>query len=279
MKKILTLLSAALVAVSAFGQAYEFRYNGAADVIFSYPPRGAGGRAFVHDMNNVLTINYEGDFTNGVKIGRSFWVSNNGMLNTWGDAGIGTSTIENVEGWSRVFQVQGDGHAKAIVTTNNVQSGLWSHDLGWYGALAGGIVGTRTNHPFSIITNQSAKMTILPNGNTGIGTSNPQDKLSVKGKIRAEEVKVTTSAVDWPDYVFKPGYAMLSLQEIEKYIHENGHLPDVPTAGKVEKDGLSLGEMNKILLKKIEEMTLHLIEKDKIINHVMERLEKLESAK
>ncbi|MGJ1437881.1 hypothetical protein [Sphingobacterium siyangense] len=278
MKRVLTLLAAACMAVSAYGQAYEFRYNGAADVIFSYPPRGSGGRAFVHDMSNVLTINYEGDFTNGVKIGNSFWVANNGTLNTLSDAGIGTSIIENSEGWNRVLQVQGIGHAKAIVTTNSVQSGLWSHDVGWYGALAGGMVGTRSNHPFSIITNQTAKVTILSNGNMGIGTSNPQAKLSVDGNILAKEIKIKTD-VSVPDYVFEPDYDLKSLAEIESYIKANKHLPEVPSAKEIQADGMDVAAMNLLLLKKVEEMTLHLIEKDKIINRIMERLEKLESTK
>lgn len=278
MKRVLTLLAAVSMVASAYGQAYEFRYNGAADVIFSYPPRGSGGRAFVHDANNVLTINYEGDFTNGVKIGNSFWVANNGMLNTRADAGIGTTTIENSEGWDRVLQVQGIGHVKAIVATNNIQNGLWAHEQGFYGALPGGMVGTRSNHPFSIITNQIAKVTILPNGNTGIGTSNPQAKLSVDGNILAKEIKIKTD-INVPDYVFESDYDLKSLKEIESYIKANKHLPDVPSAKQIGVDGLDVAAMNLLLLKKVEEMTLHLIEKDKVINRIMERLEKLESTK
>lgn len=278
MKRILTLLAASCMAASAYGQAYEFRYNGAADVIFSYPPRGSGGRAFVHDMGNVLTINYEGDFTNGVKIGNSFWVANNGTLNTLSDAGIGTSIIENSEGWNRVLQVKGNTDAKAIVSTNAIQSGLWSHELGYYGALAGGMVGTRSNHPFSIITNQTAKVTILPNGNMGVGTSNPLAKLSVDGNILAKEIKIKTD-VNVPDYVFEPDYDLKSLAEIESYIKANKHLPEVPSAKQIRADGMDVVAMNLLLLKKVEEMTLHLIEKDKVINRMMERLEKLESAK
>ncbi|WP_343322065.1 hypothetical protein [Sphingobacterium multivorum] len=119
MKRVLTLLAATCMAVSAYGQAYEFRYNGAADVIFSYPPRGSGGRAFVHDMSNVFTINYEGDFTNGVKIGNSFWVANNGTLNTLSDAGIGTSIIENSEGWNRV---KANKHLPEVPSAKQIQA-------------------------------------------------------------------------------------------------------------------------------------------------------------
>lgn len=102
---------------------------------------------------------------------------------------------------------------------------------------------------------------IVANGNFGIGTDVPKEKLSVNGKIRAHEIKVETA--NWPDYVFKSDYNLPSLAEIEKFINKNGHLPDVPKAADAEADGISLGEMNKILLKKIEELTLHVIELDK----------------
>ena len=105
-------------------------------------------------------------------------------------------------------------------------------------------------------------------GSVGIGTTTPQEKLSVNGKIRAKEIKV--EATGWPDYVFKPDYERMSLSQIEAYIKTNGHLPEVPAAAAVEKEGIALGEMNKILLKKIEELTLHLIEKDKELGLVKE---------
>jgi len=98
-------------------------------------------------------------------------------------------------------------------------------------------------------------------GNVGIGTANPTEKLSVKGNIRAHEIKVETA--NWPDYVFENSYKVLSLPELEDYIKINKHLPEMPSAEKAEKEGVDLGEMNKLLLKKIEELTLHVIELDR----------------
>jgi len=117
---------------------------------------------------------------------------------------------------------------------------------------------------------------IVVNGNVGIGTDVPKEKLSVNGKIRAHEIKVETA--NWPDYVFKSDYKLPSLTETEKFIKENGHLPDVPKAADVEANGISLGEMNKILLKKIEELTLHVIEKEKTVKELSDRVEKSEAA-
>jgi len=99
-------------------------------------------------------------------------------------------------------------------------------------------------------------------GNVGIGTSNPGAyKLAVKGTIGAQKVKVTQSG--WADFVFEPDYSLPSLAELETFIHTNKHLPDMPTEEEVASEGLDLGEMNKKLLQKIEELTLYLIEENK----------------
>lgn len=86
------------------------------------------------------------------------------------------------------------------------------------------------------------------------------------GQLQAKEVKVTLSG--WPDYVFGEGYKLMSLDETEKFINENGHLPGVPSAQEVEEDGLSLGEMNARLMQKVEELTLHVIELQKQIDEL-----------
>ena len=74
------------------------------------------------------------------------------------------------------------------------------------------------------------------------------------------------SRFTFPDYVFLPGYKLRSLKETEDFIKINGHLPEVPCAEEITEKGADLGEMNKILLKKIEEMTLHLIRLEKEVN-------------
>jgi len=116
----------------------------------------------------------------------------------------------------------------------------------------------------------------IENGNVGIGTATPTDKLSVKGKIRAQEIKVETNG--WADFVFAKGYQLPSLQATEQHIIARGHLPGIPSAIEVAKEGIELGEMNKRLLQKIEELTLHLIQKDKQISEMKQSIEKQDTA-
>ncbi|SHK79022.1 hypothetical protein SAMN05444266_101151 [Chitinophaga jiangningensis] len=114
------------------------------------------------------------------------------------------------------------------------------------------------------------------NGNVGIGTLSPAEKLSVNGTVLAKKVKVT--ATGWPDYVFAQNYALPSLQEVEKYIGEHQHLPGVPSAAEVEREKVDLGAMNEILLRKIEELTLYLIEERKEREVLKAEVEKLRKA-
>ncbi|MFD2581629.1 hypothetical protein ACFSR6_03945 [Pedobacter vanadiisoli] len=89
-------------------------------------------------------------------------------------------------------------------------------------------------------------------------------KLSVNGKIRTKEVKV--EAANWPDYVFEEGYDLGTLKGLESYIKVNKHLPGIPSAKEIEANGIAVSEMLKLQQQKIEELTLHLIEKDKLLS-------------
>jgi len=121
-------------------------------------------------------------------------------------------------------------------------------------------------------------------------------QLAVDGKAIVEEVKVQNST-NWPDYVFTKAYELKTLKEVQKFIQENGHLPNIPSASEVDMEGIQLGLMNAKLLEKIEELTLYTLEQedqlvtqksklatqesklatqDKLILSLIERIEKLE---
>ncbi|WP_442589901.1 hypothetical protein ACSBL2_01440 [Pedobacter sp. AW31-3R] len=117
---------------------------------------------------------------------------------------------------------------------------------------------------------------VLNGGNVGIGTMTPGEKLSVNGAIRSHMVTVETK--NWPDYVFEKDYKKRSLSEVEQFVAKHKHLPDMPSAKDITAHGQNLGEVNKLLVKKVEELTLYLIELNKqllkqqqLIEHLAER--------
>jgi hypothetical protein len=104
---------------------------------------------------------------------------------------------------------------------------------------------------------------VVNQGNVGINTTDTKGyKFAVNGSAIATSMTVKLYA-NWPDYVFKPDYELPSLTDVKSYIDQNHHLPEIPSEAEVAKNGINLGEMNKVLLKKVEELTLYLIDKDK----------------
>jgi len=129
---------------------------------------------------------------------------------------------------------------------------------------------------YAASTSLPIQVGLAVSGNVGIGTTNPQAKLAVNGDILAKEIKIKTD-ITTPDYVFGPDYNLPALDEIESYVKEHKHLPEVPSAAEIEKEGLNLAEMNLLLLKKVEELTLYIIEKNRIQKEILTRMEKLEA--
>lgn len=148
--------------------------------------------------------------------------------------------------------------------------------LGRYNTISGTSGSWVATDPLFVIGNGSSTsvrsnaVTVLKNGNVGIGTAlvnNPNSyKLAVNGTIGAKAVKVEITSTTWPDFIFNKGYNKLkTLKEVEQYILENGHLPEIPTAKEIETNGADIGELLKLQMKKIEELTLYIIEQNKRI--------------
>jgi hypothetical protein len=122
------------------------------------------------------------------------------------------------------------------------------------------------------------RLTIDHAGNVGIGTENTRGyKLAVVGPLICERATVKLKS-NWPDFVFDSTYKLPSLEETALFIDANKHLPGVPTAAAIDKDGLDIGEMNRILLQKVEELTLYLIELKKDNQTQKSRITELEKA-
>ncbi|MEZ4911858.1 MAG: hypothetical protein R2774_13470 [Saprospiraceae bacterium] len=188
--------------------------------------------------------------------------------NSGGNLGVGT-----INPTSRLHLV-GDGSLTETVDFTTGDLSL-NGDLLNLAVGAGSVLNSQiiecnngTNHVFSVQSNGALRVgtAALPSGYM----------LSVDGKGIFEEIVIDVSG-DWPDYVFKKDYDLKPLDEVKTFIEENGHLPNVPSASEVEADGISLGQMNKILMEKVEELTLHLIRMEEENNEMKRRLSNLEN--
>ena len=116
-------------------------------------------------------------------------------------------------------------------------------------------------------------------GSVGIGTTEVgTHALAVNGSINASEILVTET-VPGSDYVFEDDYILMPLTELETYVNTNKHLPQVKSAEEFAKDGYSLGKMDDVLLRKVEELTLYMIAQKKIIDELSEKVRSLEEQK
>jgi hypothetical protein len=192
------------------------------------------------------TNNYGYIFLNGnVGIGTTTPI---GKFDLRGNAFIGTSDLAIGAAGSFVQIDQG-------ASTGNTYTQIRAYSNG----------GTVTNN--LILQNSGGKV--------GIGTTIPDQLLTVKGTIHSQEVKVDLS-VPGPDYVFEPTYKLPSLAEVKAFINKNHHLSEIPSAAEMAKNGLDLGDMNVKLLKKVEELTLHLIDKEEELKDQREKLNKMQ---
>lgn len=186
-----------------------------------------------------------------------------------GNVGIGTTTPTQKLAVNGNVQLGLGHHFGTVLTDRFTYDGKYQPNYGvqwvqdtWspsgptlWAAAYGGIKLFTTGTPRMVITNT---------GNIGIGTTTPQAKLAVNGDLFAKKIKVVQTG--WPDYVFTKDYALPPLATVEAYVRQHMRLPGIPSAAEIEKDGLDIGDMDRKLLQKIEELTLYVIEINKIWN-------------
>ena len=175
-----------------------------------------------------------------------------------GAVGVGTTTLTDSK-----FIVQQTGTSLATAKFLNNSKGAnvsWVH----FGTTGDWYIRSAANTGKVILQDQNAGATVCIGGTTAATGY----KLSVKGKIMCEELKVLLSGT-WPDYVFENNYDLMPLTDLENYIEKENHLPGIPSAKEMEDEGgLSVGEMQTILVKKLEEANLYILQLNKRIEEL-----------
>lgn len=187
-----------------------------------------------------------------------------------------TTVLSRLHGGNTIGKGTYLGTRSYSIASNSPAFGLVSSISGAEGAKILFMLQNSSNAQYlAFCTNDGTeKMRLDVNGNLGIGTTATGNyKLAVEGTIGARKIQVKQTS--WADFVFKPSYHLPSLSKIEKYISENQHLPGIPTESEVIAHGLDLGEMNRLLLQKVEEITLYLIEEHKSNERLKEENEEL----
>ncbi|HEX2920402.1 MAG TPA: hypothetical protein VHO50_04470 [Bacteroidales bacterium] len=252
---------------------------------FSELPAWFEGWSIVDEQvygNNTITVDYQNNFAGVVNL------PGNGLWNYDGKVGIGTTTpitklhINNGPNSDAAILATSSEDNKLIFSSgstspancetfritqqfyDNRNNGFISFYRG--GSVDGGFL--------TLGTNGTERLRINTVGNVGIGTSDPGVyKLNVSGNIRANEIIVNTSGAD---FVFDPEYNLPDLAEVENFIKENRRLPDVAHASEMQSEGMNVSEMQTKLLQKMEEMTLYIIDQEKRIKLLEEKLKEYE---
>ncbi|WPV01706.1 hypothetical protein SNE26_07970 [Mucilaginibacter sp. cycad4] len=269
-----------IVAQTSVGQSFfvghqlgnTYSYPGAG-IFRAWTDQPVGSANFYYDGVTNGTTNFsvradgQGYFAGNMGLGTispasklHVYVANNGLNIVGGfQNGNGTETGGNAVGVGFLNEALGNWWKAAIVHERMGAYGVGSLKF---------LVNNSTDN--SSVSLADTKMTILSSGFVGIGTTTPREELSVNGSIRAKQIKVEIA--NWPDYVFKSSYKLRPLMEVQAFIGENGHLPEIPSSQEIAEKGLNLGEVNRILLQKIEELTLYLIEKDRQLDQQNKKL-------
>ncbi len=258
--------------------AYQGDGNPFASIYKELPlPNSSGSSTFSYFDSVVNGSNGISLHTNALSDPNNWYASGNNIYYSYGNVGIMTTTPDR-DLAVKYSSASGSLHSlPAISVANTNTSGLSfsSYEFsGGNGVVVGEFFADGSGHflggtpnvyfrastdsPILLGTNKQIRMIITNDGKVGIGTTNPGAyNLAVDGSIRAKSLRIDTG---WADFVFEPQYQLPALVDVADFISRNGHLPGIPSATEVEKDGISVGEISSKLLQKIEELTLYVID-------------------
>lgn len=211
------------------------------------------------EVNGSLTIknneNAKIDFKAGAKVGQIGWQNNNDQGFYVRVNGKYPMSV-NHDG----IKITHDDNAKI-----HFKAGAKAGQIGWQNGNEQG---------FYVRSGGKYRMSVNTNGNVAIGTTIAPSgyRLAVDGKVICEEVRVKLSQ-NWPDYVFEEDYELMPLDKLEAHLQEEKHLPGIPTAAEIKEQGVAVGEMQKMMMEKIEELTLYILMQQKRLEALEQELE------
>ncbi|UOB17884.1 tail fiber protein [Abyssalbus ytuae] len=237
------------------GNAYTFHDGGHKVIGFLYKPSGGVDLSETQFSGEIRFDPVNGKFF----IGTSNTITSNPVaritIDNSGNIGIGTKTPNAT---LQIGESNNSGSPDSEIEIKRLSLAPITHSgSDWFFT-------TRDNNPYANLDigyGNNKTLTLRHDGNVGIGTTTPDSKLTVAGNIHSREVKVTVNA--GADFVFDKDYNLPTLEKVQEFIQQNGHLPEIPSALDMEQNGIHLSEMNIKLLQKIEELTLYVIDLNK----------------
>ncbi|HWK05716.1 MAG TPA: Ig-like domain-containing protein [Puia sp.] len=206
-------------------------------------------------------------FQDTVKIGE---VTTSPYTLTWTTPNPGTYTL-----MAKALDNAGAFAATSITVTVQSLNDFWSTTGNIAANADSNFLGTVDTNRLAIRTNNIERVSVLGDGTVGIGTKNTFGyKLAVNGNAIFTKVRIRAYAA-WPDYVFKKEYKLPGLDSLERYIKRHQHLPGITPAATVKKEGMDIADDQAILLKKIEELTLYLIQEHKSVEKLAKEVREL----
>jgi hypothetical protein len=226
--------------------------------IINFKSSGTTEKAFLQLSGNDLRVGTVSSNDNG-----GFIVRTNGanrmIVNNLGNVGIGTTTPGSTLHVAGRGLFKGAGEVIAVDGTANPNIGFY------YNGLFKSFI-SQTPNTLVIGVNGTALQLDAPQ--IAIGAVVPAAsgyRLTVAGKAICEELKVQLQGA-WPDYVFEKQYGLMPMNELRNFINTNNHLPNIPPAAEMQKEGMEVGEMQRRMMEKIEELTLYVLQLEEKVN-------------
>lgn len=260
MKKLLLLLAASLtLAITSSAQTY---YWGTTPTVNSDGIMEIGKYLDFH-KDNPSSVDYD---TRIYQDPDRLMITSNTQVNGRLFVPFNGAYSDNVYNGNIVLCKAGDSAGQFI---NIIRNGYYPWSIGMVYGTSHFAIGTAQSTDANFV---NPVFTITSDQLVGIGTISPDTKLTVNGTVHAKEVLIDLNG-PLADYVFDKDYKLRTLSEVQNYIQEKKHLPDIPSATEVKDKGMSVGEMQNLLLQKIEELTLYIIQQQNEIETLKQQLE------